>query len=249
MHVASPLMLLVQGNLEIAEKCCQQTKAFERLSFLYAISGATDKIEKMLKLSELRGDIMSRYSNTLYLGSATERTRVLEDAGHFSLAHVSAAAHGLVEEATRLREKLGDRADDEGNQSIIDKAKLMMPLTPILRLGNWPLLEVSAASFNASAIDVGGLQPSVNGAAPPAVGGVQVEDDGDEDAWGGEDLALPGEEGAKAMLGEDEDDEDGGWDMEVRAVCCTAMTRKQWMMYSVVLCTGVACCMSDSVFV
>ena len=137
----------MQGNLEIAEKCCQQTKAFERLSFLYAISGATDKIEKMLKLSELRGDIMSRYSNTLYLGSAAARTKVLEDAGHLSLAHVSAAAHGLAEEAARLREKLGDKVDDASVAESVGKAKLMTPLAPILRHGNWPLLEVSASTF------------------------------------------------------------------------------------------------------
>jgi len=85
----------MQGNLEIAEKCCQQTKAYERLSFLYAVAGDTEKLWKMLKLAEMRGDVMSRYSNTLYLGSAAARTKVLEDSGHLSLAHVCAAAHGL----------------------------------------------------------------------------------------------------------------------------------------------------------
>lgn len=92
----------MQGNLEIAEKCCQQTKAYERLSFLYAVAGDNEKLWKMLKLAEMRGDVMSRYSNTLYLGSASARTKVLEDSGHLSLAHVCAAAHGLQVRARPL---------------------------------------------------------------------------------------------------------------------------------------------------
>lgn len=195
----------------------------------------------MLKLSELRGDIMSRYSNTLYLGSATARTKVLEDAGHMSLAHVSAAAHGLVEEAARLREKIGEKAD--ASASVVERAELMMPLTPILRLGNWPLLEVSAASFNTGAIDVGGLAAgSVNGAAPAVggtVGGVEVEDDGDADAWGGEelDIGLDGDERGKPLPGGeegDEEEEDGGWEMEVRAVCCNVLS-VAWCVWLVFL--------------
>lgn len=207
----------MQGNLEIAEKCCQQTKNFERLSFLYAISGATDKLEKMLKLSEMRGDIMSRYTNALYLGSAPARTKVLEDAGHLSLAHVSALANGLEEEAAKLREKLGDKVNDEETRKMLENVEPLTPLKPVLRMGNWPLLEMSGPSFNAGAIDIGGLGSSVNGAAPPTVGGVEVED-GDADAWGDDDLQLPGDDVGKALPGidgEDDDDEDGGWEMEV----------------------------------
>ena len=45
----------------------------ERLSFLYLITGNTEKLRKMLKIAEMRPDVMSRFHNALYLGDAAER--------------------------------------------------------------------------------------------------------------------------------------------------------------------------------
>jgi coatomer protein complex subunit alpha (xenin) len=59
----------------------QRTRNFEKLSFLYLITGNTDKLKKMLKISEMRNDVMSRFQNALYLGDIAERVKVLEQAG------------------------------------------------------------------------------------------------------------------------------------------------------------------------
>ncbi|KAG0310426.1 hypothetical protein BG000_007055, partial [Podila horticola] len=64
---------LRQGNHQIVEMCYQRIKNFDRLSFLYLATGNTDKLSKMLKIAELRGDYMSRFHNSLFLGNVEER--------------------------------------------------------------------------------------------------------------------------------------------------------------------------------
>ena len=59
----------------------QKTKNFERLSFLYLITGNLEKLAKMLKIAEMRNDVMGRFHNALYLGDVRERLRILEDSG------------------------------------------------------------------------------------------------------------------------------------------------------------------------
>ena len=66
---------------KVVEKAYQRTKDFDKLSFLYLITGNVEKLRKMLKIAELRNDVMSRFHNSLYLGDASERVRILEEAG------------------------------------------------------------------------------------------------------------------------------------------------------------------------
>lgn len=51
------------------------------LSFLYLITGNLERLQKMLKIADMRGDVMGRFHNALYLGDARERVRILEEAG------------------------------------------------------------------------------------------------------------------------------------------------------------------------
>ena len=74
---------LRQGNHQIVEYSYQKTKNFERLSFLYLITGNMEKLAKMLKISEMRNDVMGSFHNALYLGDVRERVRILEDAGEY----------------------------------------------------------------------------------------------------------------------------------------------------------------------
>lgn len=131
---------LRQGNHQVVEMSYQRTKSFERLSFLYLLTGDIDKLRKMLKIAEMRMDIMARFHNSLFLGSATERARVLEEVGQLPLAYLTASSHGLVEEADRLKgliESVGQQVP-----SLSCKSELMQPPTPILRADNWPLLVI-----------------------------------------------------------------------------------------------------------
>eukprot|EP01090_Pellita_catalonica_P022877 TRINITY_DN906_c0_g1_i2.p1 TRINITY_DN906_c0_g1~~TRINITY_DN906_c0_g1_i2.p1 ORF type:complete len:930 (-),score=161.09 TRINITY_DN906_c0_g1_i2:177-2966(-) len=132
---------LRQGNHQVVEVAYQRTKNFERLSFLYLITGNNAKLQKMLKISEMRNDVMGRFHNALYLGDVEDRVRVLTESGQTALAYATAKTHGLTEAAENL-EKLLD-----GNVPVLpSETELLFPLTPVVRLEewNWPLLSVSA---------------------------------------------------------------------------------------------------------
>lgn len=43
---------LLQGNHQIVEMCYQRTKNFDKLSFLYLITGNLEKLRKMMKIGE-----------------------------------------------------------------------------------------------------------------------------------------------------------------------------------------------------
>ena len=135
---------LRQGNHEVVEMSYQKTKEFERLSFLYLLTGNTNKLRKMLKIAEMRGDVMSRFHNALFLGDAEERVRVLEAAGQTALAYLTAASHGLEEDADRLRALLN--AVGAPVPPTNSAATLLQPPTPILRSENWPLLAVGKSA-------------------------------------------------------------------------------------------------------
>ena len=65
------------GNLDIVEMAYLKTKNWERLSFLYVITGNLDKLGKMLRhAKEKRGDLMSCFHNALFLGNVEERVEV-----------------------------------------------------------------------------------------------------------------------------------------------------------------------------
>ena len=60
----------------------------------------------MLKISQMRNDVMSRFHNALYLGDVEERVRILEEVGQLSLAYLLAESHGFTEDATRLKQRI-----------------------------------------------------------------------------------------------------------------------------------------------
>jgi coatomer protein complex subunit alpha (xenin) len=136
---------LRQGNHQVVEMSYQRTKSFERLSFLYLLTGNVEKLRKMLKIAEMRRDIMGRFHNALFLGSAIERVRVLEEAGQLPLAYLTAMSHGMVDETSRLKSLL-----ESTSQLIPDiprDPQLIQPPTPILRSDNWPLLTIPKSTF------------------------------------------------------------------------------------------------------
>jgi len=59
---------------------------------------------------------------------------------------VTAAAHGLSEDAERLAEGL------EEKPGLDPEARLLLPPTPILKEDNWPLLTVSKGFFENLAV-------------------------------------------------------------------------------------------------
>ncbi|GMH13468.1 hypothetical protein Nepgr_015309 [Nepenthes gracilis] len=197
---------LRQGNVGIVEYAYQRTKNFERLSFLYLITGNMDKLSKMLKIAEVKNDVMGQFHNALYLGDVCERVKILENAGHLPLAYLTASVHGLHDVAERLAAELGEHIPSLPEGKV---PSLLMPPAPILGGGDWPLLNVSRGIFE-SGLDITGR------------GGADEEEEAGEGDWG-EDLDMVDveniENGDITTVLEDgevpeENEEAGGWDLE-----------------------------------
>lgn len=56
----------------------QRTKNFDKLSFLYLITGNLEKLRKMMKIAEIRKDTSGQFQNALYLGDVAERVKILK---------------------------------------------------------------------------------------------------------------------------------------------------------------------------
>lgn len=70
---------LSQGNVQVVELAYQKTKNFEKLSFLYLITGDTAKLARMGKIAEHRGDYGSEFQNSLWVGNVESRIRLLKE--------------------------------------------------------------------------------------------------------------------------------------------------------------------------
>ncbi|KAJ2396744.1 hypothetical protein GGI23_003790, partial [Coemansia sp. RSA 2559] len=217
---------LNRGHGSMAELAYQRVKAYEKLSFLYSITGNTEKLEKMQKLSTIRGDLQSRFQNAFYLGDIEDRVRTLREAGQNALAYLTARTHGLEEEAETIRAAAGiDEAEIEGIPDA-SGAVLLQPATPVIPSPelDWPHLRVSKGLFE------GGFNFGDKGAGPHPgksrvadLGGTAVSADESSGAWGIDDEAEGNGSGAKAapgfeddvdLLGDGGDDAEGGWGID-----------------------------------
>lgn len=205
---------LRQGNLEVFELCLQRTKDLDRLALLYVITGNFEKLSKVGKIAESRGNLAARFQIAMYLGDIEGRISVFKDCGQTALAKLTAKYHGLTEEL----EEMGGLDESEitisGNPS---DSVLMIPPSPV---GTdemiWPHLPVArglfsrdpgaegdfeeptgdyyedAAAFEASDRDGAWddeRQVSSVPAADPFAVGLNAEDGtgaNGEDAWGGD---------------------------------------------------------------
>ncbi len=205
---------LRQGNHEVVEMSYQKTKEFECLSFLYLLTGNTEKLRKMLKIAEMRGDVMSCVHNALFLGDAEERVKIIEATGQLPLAYLAAKTHGLWETADRLAELL--EASQTPLPTVNPDATLLQPPTPILRCENWPLLAVGLSAISS-------VVESSTKAASGGVSAVKAADDDDQfhnasSGWD-EDLEVddlagdsaPGSSAAPASQGKGGE---GGWEVD-----------------------------------
>ncbi|CAF3824980.1 unnamed protein product, partial [Rotaria magnacalcarata] len=134
---------LLQGNHQIVEMAYQRTKNFDKLAFLYLITGNFEKLRKMMKIAEVRKDVSGQFQIAMLLGDVEERVKLLRQCNQKSLAFVMAATHGLDEQAEQLKESL-----DEKVPEVNSNAELIFPPCPISQQeSNWPLLTVSKGPF------------------------------------------------------------------------------------------------------
>ncbi|KAF6212403.1 hypothetical protein GE061_012925 [Apolygus lucorum] len=190
---------LLQGNHQVVEMCYQRTKNFDKLSFLYLITGNLDKLRKMTKIAEIRKDLSGQYQGALLLGDVQERIKILKNCGQTSLAYLTAATHGLTEEA----EALGQECD--GKIPEVDpKAVLLKPPVPLQQTeSNWPLLTVAKGFFEGAMLGNAGVV-----AAPDIE---EVTDGWGDDAQLGFEDGMPGDDEFEEAAAPPE--EGDGWDV------------------------------------
>ena len=64
--------------------CCGLKRSFGSTTYALHVpplAGNLEKLAKMLKIAEMRNDVMGRFHNALYLGDVRERLRILEESG------------------------------------------------------------------------------------------------------------------------------------------------------------------------
>ena len=75
------LLFSFLGNHQVVEMCYQRTKNFNKLAFLYLITGNLVKLRKMMKIAEIRKDTSGQYQSALFLGDVPERVKILRNCG------------------------------------------------------------------------------------------------------------------------------------------------------------------------
>ncbi|OCH86856.1 coatomer subunit alpha-2 [Obba rivulosa] len=194
---------LKQGNHKIVEKAYQQTKNFDRLSFLYLATGSRDKLSKMQKIADARGDPMSRFHNALYAGDIRGRISVLRDVGMYPLAYLTAKTNGLEDVAAEILEDAGLTEADVDDIPSYGPSTLKPPpvVTPTIDL-NWPSLSTGESFFDRALangnLENGGEVPYVNGYDNAGAAASAALDDWARDEEVHEDLEA----------------EEGGWDLD-----------------------------------
>ena len=207
---------LRQGNHEVVEMSYMKTKEYDRLSFLYMITGNTTKLRKMLKIADLRGDVMSQFQNAMFLGDAEKRA----DSRKYRSTYISIHGGGIAWFDRRQRE---NRTSAGGAKLAVpnmgaNKKTLLQPPTAIFRGENWPLLSVgksalsdmqTATSSNSApgptSNNLSSMAMDGDGAEEDALGNWEDDDDDlfDDDEDKEKQVEATGTEGAG--WGEDED--------------------------------------------
>jgi len=188
---------LAHGNHQIVEMTYQKLRNFDKLSFLYLVTGDESKLHRMYKIAEHRGDMTSRFQNSLYLNDVENRIEMFKELDLYPLAYLTAKSNGL--DTSEILEAAGVTEDQ------ISIPALGEPLTPPHAVvethkANWPVKSTSSTAFEKALLGEVGAEDDL---APTANG------------YGGEDLL--GEEAAiekNGVLPEAEEEVDAeGWDM------------------------------------
>ncbi|KAJ9057030.1 hypothetical protein DSO57_1026341 [Entomophthora muscae] len=198
---------LQQGNIQIVITCQQQLRNFDRLSFIYFLTGDTEKLAKMQDIAQKRGDAQSLFQTSVYRGDLGGRLKALRDAGQHVLAYITAKNAGLDEEAQEIADQCKISPEVLAKLPAASAPlKSPAPISSTPADSNWPSLNVSKGVFERFLVS---LEYGQSG------GGV-LADDGDlDDAGWGDDLDIEvdtKEESAETPA--EDDEEDAGWGLD-----------------------------------
>ncbi|KAI9723771.1 MAG: hypothetical protein M1812_001071 [Candelaria pacifica] len=190
---------LAHGNHQIVEMTYQKLRSFDKLSFLYLATGDDEKLARMAKIAEHRGDFTSRFHNALYIGDVENRIQMFKEIDLYPLAYMTAKSHGMTEECESILEASGLTEDQVTYPTMDPPKSLPKPIVPTYK-SNWPVKATTQNFFEkallgqAEGIEEGDLAPTTNGFDTEE----PVED------------GLPQHNG---HLGEEEEEDAAGWDL------------------------------------
>ncbi|KAK5743425.1 hypothetical protein LTR17_002600 [Elasticomyces elasticus] len=195
---------LAHGNHQVVEMAYQKLRSFDKLSFLYLATGDKEKLQRMAKIAEHRGDTTSRFQNALFLGDVENRVEMFKEIDQYPLAYLTAKANGMEEQAQEILDMSGMSEEDVKLPKMGGAVRMPRVIVPTHK-ANWPRREKGPSSFEKALKGEGGAEE-----AGETNGYVQEED-------------LLAEEEAPRNNGHvledgEEEEEAAGWDMGDDAV-------------------------------
>ncbi|GAB7346663.1 hypothetical protein MBLNU459_g1792t1 [Dothideomycetes sp. NU459] len=186
---------LAHGNHQVVEMTYQKLRNFDKLSFLYLTTGDEAKLQRMAKIAEHRGDMTSRFQNSLYLGDVHSRLEMLKEIDQYPLAYLTAKSHGLEDECQAILEASG-LTEDQVQLPTLGKPLSQPPVIAPTFKANWPVKSSGASSFEKALLAEGGdedVVPATNGhadedfmeaeMAPQGNGALEEGEDEDAEGW------------------------------------------------------------------
>ncbi|KAJ6236485.1 coatomer subunit alpha [Anaeramoeba flamelloides] len=130
-------LALENGNIDLVETCYQKCYDFEKLSFLYLITGNLTNLRKIQNISK---NTNLNFMNSLYLCSIEKRIQLLIKSKKYCLAYLLAFNNGLIEKSEEIKNKFQIKII--ANQKSKFKPTLFKPTLPIfINNQSWPLLK------------------------------------------------------------------------------------------------------------
>lgn len=189
---------LAHGNHQVVEMTYQKLRNFDKLSFLYLTTGDDTKLHRMAKIAEHRGDMTSRFQNSLFLSDVQGRIDMFKEIDQYPLAYLTAKANGLEDECQSILEAAG-LTEDQISLPTVGKPFAKPNAIVPTHQSNWPVKASGASSFEKALLADGGDEEVV-----PATNGHTEEDFYEAET------AI---HGTTAALEEPEDEDAAGWDM------------------------------------
>ncbi|KXT10334.1 hypothetical protein AC579_1033 [Pseudocercospora musae] len=137
---------LAHGNHQIVEMTYQKLRNFDKLSFLYLTTGDQEKLNRMAKIAEHRGDQTSRFQNSIYLGDVQSRIEMLKEVDQYPLAYLTAKSHGLDDECQAILGASGLSEEDIKLPTLGQPKPAPKAVAATFR-SNWPVRSTGVSSF------------------------------------------------------------------------------------------------------
>ncbi|KAF2102257.1 Coatomer, alpha subunit [Rhizodiscina lignyota] len=189
---------LAHGNHQVVEMTYQKLRNFDKLSFLYLATGEQDKLRRMAKIAEHRGDMTSRFQNALYLNDVENRIEMFKEIDLYPLAYITAKSHGLEDQCKDILEASGFTEDQISLPSVGQPLAPPKPVVPTFK-ANWPTKSTSSSTFEKALLgEVEGLDEA------PTANGYDESDLLEPD--------VPKAANGELDIGEEDEDAEG-WDM------------------------------------